>query len=122
MSIFFYDSYAIIEYINENSSFEKYFEEHTGIFTLLNLLEVYYTVLKEVGKEKAEIVLQMLYPLIVEPSKETIRNAMLFRLDHKKKDLSYSDCIGYHIALERGIRFLTGDQQFQNFENVEFVK
>ncbi len=122
MSIFFYDSYAIIEYINNNPTYRKYFEDHTGILTMLNLLEVYYAVLKETGKEKADIVLETLYSFIVEPSKETISNAMVFRFQQKKKDLSYADCLGYMVALERGIPFLTGDRQFEHFEHVAFMR
>lgn len=122
MTVFFYDSYPLIEYISANAHFFSYFEEHEGIITLLNLLEVYYVVLKDLGKAKAEIAFDMLYPLIVEPSKETIKRAMEFRLAHKKSDLSYADCLGYQIARERGIKFLTGDRAFKDMENVELVR
>lgn len=122
MTVFFYDSYPIIEYISANDHFFSYFEEHEGVITLLNLLEVYYVVLKDLGKAKAEIAFNMLYPLIVEPSKETIKRAMEFRLLHKKSDLSYADCLGYQIARERRIKFLTGDRAFKDMENVELVR
>ena len=36
--------------------------------------------------------------------------------------LSYVDCIGYMISRQLGIKFLTGDEQFKDFEGVEFVK
>jgi len=32
------------------------------------------------------------------------------------------DCIGYIIAKKSGVQFLTGDEHFKDFENVEFVK
>ena len=121
MSTFFYDSYAIIEYLNDNPSYRTYFEDHTGVLTFLNILEVYYSVLNDAGKEKADIVLDILWPLVTQPGKETAQAAMLFRLAHKKNNLSYADCLGYEIASERGIKFLTGDKQFRSFENVEFV-
>ena len=66
--------------------------------------------------------LDNLYPLMIEPSKETIRRAMLFRQHHKKKNLSYADCIGYQLALDREIRFLTGDKEFKILPHVEFVQ
>lgn len=122
MTLFFYDSYAVIEYLNDNPRFRKYFEEHKGILTLLNILEVYYSVLNYAGKEKADTVLETLFPIAVEPSRETARKAMLFRLEQKKQDLSYADCLGYQAALDRGIKFLTGDSKFREMKNVEFVK
>ncbi len=121
MTTYFYDSYAIIEFLNNNEKFTLYFEEHTGMITLLNLLEVYYSVLNEAGEEKADFVLQTLFPLITQPSKNTIKNAMKFRQLHKKRKLSYADCLGYQVAKENGIQFLTGDKEFKNLENVEFV-
>ncbi len=122
MTDFFYDSYPIIEYINDNPKFIRYFEEHDGILTLLNVLEVYYAALRDLGKEKADTVLNTIYPLIVHPSKEIIQKAMAFRLEQKRKNLSYADCIGYILAKELKIMFLTGDEQFRGLQNVEFVK
>jgi len=47
---------------------------------------------------------------------------MTFRALNKKRNLSYVDCIGYIIAKQRNIKFLTGDKEFEYMENVEFVK
>ena len=33
-----------------------------------------------------------------------------------------TDCIGYIMAKKLNIKFLTGDKEFENFLNVEFVK
>ena len=122
MSVFFYDSYAIIEYIQNNSRYVKYFEEHTGIITIFNLTEVYYSVLREAGVEKANEVFELLNSILFEPSPSMIKKAMQFRLTHKKKKLSYADCVGYQISMDKGIKFLTGDMQFESFSNVEYVK
>ncbi len=122
MTIYFYDSYAVIEYMNDNSRFVSYFEEHTGMLSLLNVLEVYYSVLSDAGKEKADIVLDTLWPLIVIPSKDSVKQAMEFRREHKKSNVSYANCLGYVLALQRGVKFLTGDIQFRSLKNVEFVK
>ena len=40
----------------------------------------------------------------------------------KHKNLSIPDSIGYITAKRLGIKFLTGDEDFRNFENVEFIK
>lgn len=122
MTGFFYDSYAVIEYINNNPRFYPYFEQHTGVLSIFNVVEIYYSVLTQLGTEKAALIFETLYPLIIEPSKETIKKAMLFREQMKKQKVSYADSIGYQLALERGIPFLTGDKEFKGLKNVEFVK
>ena len=122
MTVFFYDSYAIIEFINNNKNFFPYFENNTGIITIFNLVEIYYSILNESGKEKADTALDILFPITIEPSKETIKEAMVFRLQNKRKKLSYADCIGYTVASERSIAFLTGDTQFKGLHNVIFIK
>ena len=43
-------------------------------------------------------------------------------LKEKGLNISYIDAIGYTISLERGIKFLTGDKEFKNLPNVEFIK
>ena len=68
------------------------------------------------------LVLKTLQPMVIHPSNEDIKKAMLFRKMHKKQNLSYADCLGYQVALNRGIKFLTGDIQFKNFPEVEFVR
>jgi len=62
---------------------------------LLNILEISYSVLNKAGKERADIVLEALWPLVAEPTKETIKRAMAFRSQNKKHELSYADCPGY---------------------------
>lgn len=122
MGSYFYDSYAVIEYLNANPAFIPYFEEHTGMLSLLNILEIYYSVLNDVNQEKADTVLMTILPLQINPTEETIKKAMLFRQKHKKNNLSYADCLGYQLALEKGIKFLTGDRQFKDIANVEFLQ
>jgi len=119
---YFYDSYAIIEYINDNPAFTKYFEESSGILTVMNLLEVGYSSFVESGKEKTEIILKKLWPLIAQPTEEEVLESIIFRKLNNKRNLSYTDCIGYIIAVKRGMKFLTGDIQFEGLQGVEFVK
>jgi predicted nucleic acid-binding protein len=47
---------------------------------------------------------------------------MKFRKKNKKRNLSYADCIGYIYALKNNLIFLTGDKEFEDLKNVEFVK
>jgi len=122
MTKFFYDSYAIIEFVNGNEKFKKYFLENEGITTLYNAMEVYYSVLKEKGEETANETLKLLASIIFYPNLGYVENSMKFRLKHKEKKLSYADCLGYVIALRLKIKFLTGDEDFRNLNNVEFLK
>ena len=47
---------------------------------------------------------------------------MEFRLKWKDRGVSITDCVGYIMAREMGIKFLTGDKEFEGLEGVEFVK
>lgn len=119
---YFYDSYAIIEYINDNPCFVPYFENHSGITALPNVMEVYYSSLLDSGKEKADPILEKIWTIVVHPKRETVKKAMQFRAQHKKQKLSYADCLGYALAKEQEVPFLTGDKEFKDFPNVIFLK
>lgn len=120
MTSYFYDSYAIIEYINKNGNYKPHFEKAKGVTTILNLMEVYYRMLKDHGAEKAEIVYSYISQIVIRFGEDTIKEAMKFRVENK--DFSYADCIGYILAKKNGVKFLTGDNQFKDLPNVEFVK
>ena len=61
-------------------------------------------------------------PHVTDFSFEAVKEASKFRKEHKGKNLSMTDCIGYIFAKEKGLVFLTGDSMFEGLENVEFVK
>ena len=54
--------------------------------------------------------------------KKDLKESIKFRKEQKKKDLSYTDCIGYIYAARNNMKFLTGDKEFEGMKNVEFVK
>ena len=122
MSKYFYDSFAFIEYFHGNVRYKPYFEEHTGITTIFNVAEVYYTVLNEMGKVMADEMLKTVLSYAVNVDGEIITKAMLFRFIHKKKKLSYADSVGYEVARLKNISFLTGDKEFKDLPNVMFLK
>jgi len=122
MKLFFADSYAIIDYLKGNKSFEKYFEENEVITTRLNLMEVYYSALRDTTEKLAEEYFNSFLGKCIALEDETIKNAMKFKLKEKARKISYIDAIGYQIALEKNIKFLTGDKKFKEMKNVEFVK
>ena len=118
---FFFDSYAIIEIIKGNTAYNKY-RNATIITTKLNLFEVYQALLELAGKEMADHFLEESYPFRIGFDKEIIREAAAMRLKYKKRNISMADCVGYILAKEYRVKFLTGDKEFEDFDPVEFVK
>ena len=118
---YFFDTYAIFEIIGGNKSYEKYTDKVITL-TKLNIFELFYNALKDFGEQEANKIIEIYYPSVVEYNKEVIKEAAKLRLKYKKRDLSMADCIGYIVAKKLGIKFLTGDKEFEDLENVEFVK
>jgi hypothetical protein len=59
---------------------------------------------------------------LLEITPEIIIEAVQFRHANKKNDFSLQDAVGYKLSLKNNLKFLTGDRQFENMPNVEFVK
>ena len=53
---------------------------------------------------------------------QDIIEASQMKFRYKKESLSFTDCLGYVLAKKNHLKFLTGDNQFEHKENVEFVK
>lgn len=118
---FFADTYALIEIVGGNPRYHSYLQ-HTLLTTIFNLIELYYSFLKDYGKATADLYFREYSRNIIPISETAVAFGMAFKLEHKMENLSYADCIGYALALELGIKFLTGDQKFQDKPKVEFVK
>lgn len=119
---FFYDTYALIEIIRGNENYKSYSKDVGIVTTGLNLMELYYRLYVLFGIETAEFYYQKYKIFAIDVDDTTLKKAMIFKAENKNKDLSYADCIGYIFANEKKIKFLTGDKQFKNLSNVEFVK
>ena len=118
---YFLDTYAMVEIIKGNKNYAKYLDE--VFFTnILNLYELYYTLLKDYSKEEAMRYFLHFRGFVIGISDGYIFKASEFRLENKKTDISYADCLGYIMALENNMKFLTGDKEFRDKVNVEFVK
>jgi len=111
---YFLDSYALIEIIKENKNFKK-FEETTNFTGFANLLEVHCKIIREFNEKKADEIIDKMKSIVVNIDiKDRVKNS--------KRKFSYIDCLGYSMALNRNLKFVTGDNQFKGVENVEFVK
>ena len=116
---YFFDTYAFFEIIRGNPRYEVY-KEAKFATTKFNLAELNYGLKKEMSEEQANNYIEEYWKSVVDIELEDIKEAM--SLKNRFRDLSIPDCIGYIIAKRLGIKFLTGDEGFRNFENVEFVK
>ncbi len=119
---FFFDTYAFFEMIHGNPNYEEYSKDIAIITTKLNLLELHYGLLLTYGKEKADYYYDLYLKYAIEIDDEIFKLANEFRKVMKTRNLSYVDCIGYVLSKSRNVRFLTGDKEFKDLDNVEFVK
>ncbi len=121
MGKYFFDSYALIELAKGNPHYVQYVDNQI-IITIFNLVEFTYSVLLDYGEKKAEEICRAFQDCVVEVSPEIILEALKFRKEHHRRNLSYADCLGYIYAQKNKLIFLTGDEQFHNLVGVEFVK
>ena len=120
MSEFFADTYALIELSRGNPNYRRFITEKI-LTSKFNIAELYYYALRTKGISTAEAYMQAYGRITTPITTAAIRQGMKFKFQHKSEKLSYADCIGYAAAAELGIKFLTGDNKFENKDNVEFV-
>lgn len=116
----FFDAYAIIEVINGNKNYQKYIDL-TFVTNTLHLSELFYFLLRETDFEFANKIISDLDFEFIEITDEIAIGAAIFKYKNKSKEFSYADCIGYISAIKNNLKFLTGDKDFKNLANVEFV-
>lgn len=117
--LYFFDTYAFFEIVKGNPNYKPY-ADAKFITTIFNIAELNYNLKKEEDKKIVDDYTDKYSKFIVEVSIEDIKNAMDFKMSNKK--LSIPDAVGYTIAKRFGVKFLTGDKDFEGLENVEFVK
>lgn len=119
---YFLDTYAIIEFLRGNKNYQSLLNEETFLTSTNNLSEFKYYLLKENLDKDSKKIISDLGLSFIEITPEVAVEAADFRYKHKKKKLSFIDCLGYLTALKNNLVFLTGDKEFENFQNVRFVK
>jgi predicted nucleic acid-binding protein len=118
---YFLDTYAIYEMLDGNPHYDAYVNNNNRT-SIMNIAEIYYRLLLDSDEKTADEKTIPLFPFSVIINPLTVKNAMIFRLKNKTKKMSYVDCIGYQLAKEHNLKFLTGDKEFEGLPNVEFVK
>lgn len=116
---YFFDSYALLAMFHGDKRYRQKILEG-GVTTFYNLMEVYYGIQRQQGSQRADEVLPRIMHLKVEPSFNDIRPSM--QLKKENKHMSYVDCLGYVMAKRLGLKFLTGDEEFRDVPDVEFLK
>jgi predicted nucleic acid-binding protein len=109
-----------MEIIDGNESYDRYLEDDIIINNFI-FAELCYNLYRDKDKD-AEKKIAKYSKHINSVNPEWIDEAMEFRLRWKDRSVSITDCVSYIMAKHLGIMFLTGDKEFEDMENVEFVK
>ena len=118
----FFDTYALIEIGKNNPNYESYKKDVKIFISMLNLMELAYFLLRENRESEIEEIFNNLSKFAISYNKEILVNTAKMKHQYRKEKLSYIDCIGYFMAKQQNIKFLTGDEKFRDKKNVEFVK
>ncbi len=114
------DTCAIIEIIQGNEKFEKYFESSFIVNDFI-ITELAYYLIRTAGFDVANYFVSK-YSLFSKPvDNNIILEAMKLRYKYKKRKLSMVDCISYIMAKKLNMKLLTKDSQMKDFKHVEFV-
>lgn len=110
-----------MEIIGGNQKYAKYIDSNM-VITEFILAELCFNLIRKMGKEKAFVHIDELSSYAVPVDKDIIKKAMSYRYELKDRKVSMTDCTGYFLAKSLGVKFLTGDKEFKDIEDVEFVK
>src|SRR3989344_6666865 len=115
------DTYALMEIYLGNEKFAKYLNLDF-VINDFTLAEFYGVLLKEYGESEAELWLKKLERYSLSVTRKILIEAIKFRYERKKQDISFFDAVGYMYSVKNGYYFVTGDKEFENLPNVEFKK
>jgi predicted nucleic acid-binding protein len=109
-----------LEYLN-TGRLAAYFRSGRGVTTWLQVMEVFYALLRDGTPEsEARDLIEPLQPHLIDFSFDDVLAAMglRVRMIRKRRNLSYVDAIGYSVARKRRLQFLTGDRGFRGLPGV----
>jgi len=118
----FHDTFALLELANGNPAYVPY----AGLPVYTHQFNVYEFVAAGLRERHSEAAVReqvhAMNPNLLEATLDDLIRASHFRLEHASRRLSYVDALGYVLAKRHGLRFLTGDRQFQDLPRVEFAR
>ncbi|MEI6731552.1 MAG: PIN domain-containing protein [archaeon] len=115
------DTYALVEIKKGNPKFAGYLNSNF-VINDLTLAEFCAVLLREEGEEVAREWHDKLSSISMFVDKDILFEAIKFRYENRKKNLSFFDAVGYTFAISKGYLFVTGDKEFEGLKGVEFVK
>ena len=115
------DTYALVEIAKGNPKFVNYLNS-AFVLNDLTLAEFYLVLLREDGEKVADYWFKKLERYSLPVSKELLIEAIKFRYENRKTDISFFDAVGYIFSLNNRYLFVTGNKEFKKFANVEFKK
>jgi predicted nucleic acid-binding protein len=124
MATFFADTYAIIELLKGSPAYRGY-KSAVLLTTEFNLYEFAYAVTRDYPDTAEEICSHVRRSIhLSHPGdREYIRAAVMRRkYSQEGRKFSLIDCVGYSVAESLTIPFLTGDREFEDLPDVEYVK
>ena len=118
------DSYSIIAYLEKEKGAETMIDifrvardsGRTILLSVVNWGEVYYIILREAGRERADAVEHLISTLpiqIIPADLELAKQAAEFK---SSKRMSYADCFAAALAKLRKAELVTGDPDFKQVE------
>ncbi|MFT4343548.1 MAG: hypothetical protein ACMXYE_02265 [Candidatus Woesearchaeota archaeon] len=115
------DTYALWEIMKGN---KKYLDVVLSNFVITDwtLVEFYKTLIKEYDKRTAEYWLRKFKPYTITVNINILKKAVDFHHEHKKNAISLFDAVGYIFSVENKMEFVTGDKEFRNKPQVNFIK
>lgn len=116
---YFFDTYAFFEILRGNPRYERY-KNAAIVTTIFNLAELASGLKKEISEPLADEYVDKYWMFVVDITRDDVKKATNLKV--KRKKMSIPDCIGYTVAQRLQIQFLTGDDDFKDLQNVEFVK
>lgn len=118
----FYDTYALYALATGKETYAEFSKGYKILTGLMNLYEFYYISTKENNNNLAEEFFDRLVSSCIKIKPEFLKKAANFRFKEIKRKFSYVDCLGYIMAKENNVEFLTGDIGFKDMPNVRFVQ
>lgn len=115
------DTYALIEIKLGNPKFDRYLDIDF-VITDITLAEFYSVLLREEDEKTADYLYKKFSSRSAPVDKIILKESVKFRHENKKTGLSFFDAVGYIFSIRNECLFVTGDKEFEDMENVEFVK
>jgi predicted nucleic acid-binding protein len=115
----FLDTYALVEILNGNAAYKSVLDD-AGT-SLYHLYELHVQVARLRDEATADAAFRDLRSIVVDVTDADVLAASKFKRAHPKAGFSYADALGYAMARERAVPFVTGDKAFKKIEGVAFI-